>query len=141
MKTKSFSLLKYNKFFFGDQVVSQFVVFECKWLFSIIFFYFHPSEGSQDRFHTHAFNAWSIKLWGEYMEYVLTDETTGSWFSRTRFQTLRFFPRDSYHKIGNSTGCATVLFSGPWAPSWKEYKDGVVTHYSWGRENTLKQAV
>ena len=48
MKRKSRSLLKYNKFLFGTQPVSQFVVFESKYLFSIIFFYFHKSDGEQD---------------------------------------------------------------------------------------------
>ena len=64
IKTIYFSLLRYNKFEFGNQFVSQFVIFECKWLFSIILFYFHKSDGAQDRFHTHAFNAISFKLFG-----------------------------------------------------------------------------
>jgi hypothetical protein len=28
----------------------------------------------------------------------------------------------------------TVLFSGPWKKEWKEYIQGKVIHYSWGRE-------
>jgi hypothetical protein len=134
-KGKVFSFLRYNVFNFGDQKVSQFVVFEFKYLFSIIIFYFHKSEGEQDRFHTHAFNAISLKLFGQYTEYILEDEETGRFTKRIRDKIFMFFPRDSYHKIGNSTGCATVLFSGPWEKQWKEYIDGgnIVT-YNWNRE-------
>jgi hypothetical protein len=134
MKTKTWSFLKYNKFIFGNQKVSQFVVFECKSLFSIIFFYFHKSDLSQDRFHTHAFNAFSIKIFGEYTEYILKDEITGEFETRRRSNIFQYFPRDSYHKIGNSNGCMTLLFSGKWKKTWKEYKSGNITHYTWGRE-------
>jgi hypothetical protein len=135
MKTRILSFLKYNKFTFGDQVVSQFVIFECKYLFSIIIFYFHKSDSSQDRFHTHAFNAFSVKLFGEYTEYLLLDETTGAFTVRRRTNIFQFFPRDSYHKIGNSNGCMTILFSGRWKRYWKEYISGDIVIYDWGREN------
>ena len=132
-KTRVFSLLKYNKFEFGEQIVSQFVVFECKWLFSIIIFYFHKSEGSQDRFHTHAFNALSFKLFGKYEEHLLDSEESGEYHTEERTQFFKYFPRDSYHRIAKSTGCATVLLSGPWNPEWKEYIKGKIQHYNWGR--------
>ena len=125
--------MRFNRFEFGDQIVSQFVFFECKWLFSIILFYFHPSDSSQDRFHTHAFNALSFKLFGEYTEYVLEDEKTGQYSTRQRVETFQYFPRNSYHKIGNSTGCCTILLSGRWKPTWKEYINGTIKHYTWGR--------
>lgn len=134
MKTRVFSFLKYNKFMFGNQTVSQFVIFECKYLFSIIIFYFHKSESSQDRFHTHAFNALSFKLFGEYSEYILDNEETGEFHLERRTQFFKYFPRDSYHKIGNSNGCATLLLSGPWKRTWKEYISGSVVEYDWGRE-------
>jgi len=136
-KNNIFSFLKYNKFTFGDQVVSQFVVFECKWLFSIIFFYFHKSKSSQDRYHTHAFNAFSIKFFGEYTEYILLNENNGFFKINRRTQIFKYFPRDSYHKIGNSNGCLTMLLSGPWNKDWKEYINGTVVHYNWGRK-TIK---
>jgi len=135
MKTKYVSFLKYNKFTFGDQIVSQFVIFECKFLFSLIIFYFHKSGSSQDRFHTHAFNVISFKIFGEYSEYILDDEKTGRYHIERRSQFFKYFPRDSYHKIGNSNGCATLLISGPWKRFWKEYIDGEVVEYDWGRES------
>ena len=133
MKTRIFSFMRYNRFEFGDQIVSQFVIFECKYLFSIIIFYFHPSESSQDRFHTHAFNALSIKLFGEYTEYLLENEKTGQYSTQQRVETFAYFPRNRYHKIGNSNGCSTILLSGPWKKTWKEYIKGQTKQYTWGR--------
>ena len=133
-KSRVISFMKYNKFEFGDQPISQFVVFECKYLFSIIIFYFHKANGVQERFHTHAFNAFSVKLFGNYIEYVLLDEKTGHYKEAKRNKIFKWFPRNSYHMIGNSTGCCTILFSGPWKKTWKEYVDKKVMHYSWGRK-------
>lgn len=134
IKTIYFSLLRYNKFEFGNQFVSQFVIFECKWLFSIILFYFHKSDGAQDRFHTHAFNAISFKLFGTYDEHVLDCEETGEYRVVKRTQIIKYFPRESYHRIANSSGCATILISGPWLKEWKEYVNGRTQVYTWGRK-------
>jgi len=133
IKTDVFSLLRYNRFEFGEQIVSQFVVFECKWLFSIIFFYFHKTNGSQDRFHTHAFNAISFKIFGMYNEHILLSEETGFYQVKQRKTIFQYFPRNSYHRIAQSNGCLTMLLSGPWKKTWKEYIDGKVIHYNWGR--------
>lgn len=135
MKNKYFSILKYNRFAFGEQIVSQFVLFECKALFSIIFFYFHKTTKAQDRFHTHAFNALSIKLFGQYDEHVLVDENTGQFFPVRRKKILQYFPKKSFHRIANSNGCCTLLFAGPWEETWKEYVDGKILTYKWGRES------
>jgi hypothetical protein len=135
IKTDYISFLRLNRFEFGEQKVTQFVVFECKWLGSIIFFYFHKSNKPQDRFHTHAFNALSFKLFGEYDEHILDDELTGEFRVERRNQFIKYFPRNSYHRIANSNGCLTLLFSGPWKKHWKEYINGTIVHYSWGRKN------
>lgn len=134
MKNKVFSLFRYNKFEFGEQPVSQFVIFEWKHFFSIIIFYFHKSNGAQDRYHTHAFNALSFKFFGEYTEYILLSESSHDYITRRRTQFFKFFPRNSYHKIGNSNGCMTLLLSGRWKKEWKEYVEGQgVVKYTWGR--------
>lgn len=135
MKTKFFNLFKYSKFTYGEQHVSQFILFESKYFFSIIFFYFHKTDGIQDRYHTHAFNALSIKLWGKYIEYKLKAKNPEMYYIQERKkQIFKFFPRDSYHKIGNSNGCATILLSGPWKKTWEEYKAGKTTVYNWGKK-------
>ena len=134
MKTKYFSIFDYNKFEFGEQIVSQFIIFECKYLFSIIFFYFHKSNGCQDRFHTHAFNAISIRIFGDYIEEFLLDESEyiidSAKRSRKRFL---YIPRDSYHRITRSDGCLTLLLSSRWNKTWKEYIDGKIVYYNWNR--------
>lgn len=135
MKTSWFSILQSNVFEFGEQKVTQFVVFECKYLFSIIVFYFHKSDGVQDRYHTHAFNAISIKLWGRYTEYTCNENRwgVGGWGNNLRKEIIRYIPKNCFHKIGNGTGCCTILISGPWEREWKEFKDDKVTLYTWGR--------
>lgn len=135
MKTEYISILKYNRFKFGQQEVSQFVIFECKWLFSIIIFYFHKCDESQDRFHTHAFNALSFKLFGEYDEHILDNELTGDYHIERRKSIIKYFPRDSYHRIANIDGCCTLLLSGRWKKYWKEYINGEVIYYGWGRKS------
>lgn len=127
-------IFKYSKFKFGRQHVSQFILFEHKKLFSIIFFYFHKSNYSQDRFHTHAFNAWSIKLFGRYNEYILENKEPFRFRIEKRDKVLKYFPKNSYHKIGNSSGCLTLLFSGKWDETWEEFKDGVTTTYNHHRK-------
>lgn len=128
-----FNIFKYSVFNFGEQKVTQFILFECKYLFSIIFFYFHPSDSTQDRFHTHAFKSISVLLFGNYIEEIL-DENFNI-FKRSR-NTSRFLyiPRNKYHRITKSTGCLTLLVSGRWKNSWKEYINGKEVEYSWNRK-------
>lgn len=130
-----FSVLKYKKFDFGERIIHQFIIFEFKPLFGILFFYFTKSNNKQDRFHTHAFNALSIKLFGSYNEYLLLDEKTGEYIKQERKSIFKYFPRNSYHKIGESkNGCLTLLLMGSWNKTWKEYKDGITTEYTWNRQ-------
>lgn len=134
-KSKYLSFLYYNKFNkFGEQVVHQFVIFECKWLFSLIFFYFEKTTGIQDRFHTHAFNALSIKLFGTYEEHVLMDQDKEFFRIDQRTQIFKWFPKNHFHRIAKSKGCLTFLISGPWESSWKEYIKGEIVNYTWGRK-------
>lgn len=122
--------LKKSIFEFGEQKVTQFILFENKNWFSVILFYFHKCPNKvQDRFHTHAFNALSVLLWGDYEEEFLNKPTEKR--SRKRFL---FIPRDSFHRITRSNGCCTLLFSGKWNPTWIEFKDGVFTELSHNRK-------
>jgi hypothetical protein len=120
MRIFNCEICSYKPIIFGDLVAKQFVLFEHKLLFGIIFFYF--KGGEQDRFHTHAFNAFSIKLWGTYLEGILNNNKNITYKKRTSI--FKYFPRDSYHSINFSDGCCTILFQGPWKRTWKEY-DGV----------------
>ena len=131
MRIFNCEICSYKNIVFGDLTARQFVLFEHKHLFGIIFFYFKGHK--QDRFHTHAFNALSIKLFGKYDEGILNPITKKIRYE-TRYSVFKYFPRDSYHSINNSNGCCTVLFQGPWHKYWKEYKDGTETKLSWHRK-------
>ncbi len=134
MKTSWLSLFCLNVFNFGNQKVTQFVLFECKYFFSIIFFYFHKSNRTQDRYHTHAFNAISFKFFGEYDEFVLNKETNAVTVEK-RNTFFKYFPKNRYHKIGNSNGCLTMLISGKWEDTWEETLDsGEKFTYFWNRK-------
>lgn len=133
-----FNIFKIAKFEFGDQVVTQFILFECKYLFSIIFFYFHKcEEGTQDRFHTHAFKAISIRIFGDYLEdFLVNDQGEFKSKPRSRHRFL-YIPRNCFHRIGRSKGCLTMLLSGPWKKEWKEFITETKEYktYRWGRNN------
>jgi hypothetical protein len=135
MRILGCEILSYKPIIFGELIAKQFVLFEHKKLFGILFFYFRGGE--QDRFHTHAFNALSFKLFGSYTEGIFDPETKEVRYEERR-KVFKYFPRDSYHSINNSSGCLTVLFQGPWRKTWKEYKDGVESVLTWHRV-TLKE--
>lgn len=130
MRILGCEILSYKPIIFGDLVAKQFVLFEHKRLFGILFFYFRG--GCQDRFHTHAFNALSIKIFGRYTEGVLDENREVRFIDRT--SVFKYFPRDSYHSINHSTGCMTMLIQGPWRKTWKEYKDGKEQVLTWHRK-------
>lgn len=115
---------------FGNLIAKQFILFEHKKLFGILFFYFKGEE--QDRFHTHAFNAISIKLFGSYTEGILNEDMSISYVKRDK--VFKYFPRNSYHSINRSNGCCTMLIQGPWRDTWKEYKNGIETTLGWHRK-------
>lgn len=125
-----FTIFKYKLIKFGKLKAYQFIIFEHKKLFGILFFYFKGKN--QDRFHTHAFNALSIKIFGTYIEGILHNDKSIEYIKRT--SVFKYFPRDSYHSINNSNGCLTLLFMGPWNKTWKEYKDGNEYTLNWHRK-------
>ncbi len=131
MRIFNFEICSYKPIIFGDLVAKQFVLFEHKKLFGILFFYFKGNK--QDRFHTHAFNAISFKLWGRYTEGIFYPKTKEIRYE-VRNKIIKYFPRDSYHSINQSTGCCTMLIQGPWKETWKEYKDGTETKLTWHRK-------
>ncbi len=116
----------------GDQLVSELTILEWKRFFSIKLFHFHKTEGSQDRFHTHAFNAVSVLLHGDYTEELIEGDTIVRLMrSRNRFL---FIPRDQFHRITRSSGCRTLLFTGPWGSEFKE-----LTQLPWVKAGDIYQ--
>lgn len=104
----------------GEQLVSEHTLLEWKPLFSIKLFYFHPSTGVQDRFHTHAFNAVSFLLKGSYIEEVIKDGYVVR-MNRNRRRML-CIPAGQYHRITRSLGRRTLLITGPWGDTFKELR-------------------
>jgi hypothetical protein len=93
---------------------------EWKRFFSIKLFHFHKTDGDQDRFHTHAFNAVSILLSGDYVEEVIEWRQIKQ-LKRSRKRFL-FIPANQYHRITKSNGCRTLLITGPWGNEFKELR-------------------
>lgn len=112
--------MKKKRIDLGEQSVTELTILEYKKWFSIKLFNFHKSEGVQDRFHTHAFNAYSFLLKGDYTEEVLEDNKIVKCL-RSRSKAL-FIPKDSYHRITRSKGCITLLVTGPWGDTFKELR-------------------
>lgn len=112
--------LKKKKIDLGSQSVTEWTLLEYKKWFSLKVFHFHKGEGLQDRFHTHAFNAVSVLLKGNYIEEVIdTTDNEIVKLPRNRSRFL-FIPRDSFHRITKSSGCITILLTGPWSGDFKE---------------------
>lgn len=110
--------------------IKRFTVIEIKYLFGIIVNIFNTEN--QDRFHSHAFNAFSLMLKGNYKEDVILPD--GSVITKL-IEKSRFIPRNYIHKITKSTQNAmSITFEGPWESIWNEYFDDKrVKTYSWGR--------
>lgn len=111
----------------GDQHVTEITVVEWKKYFSIKLFHFHKTDGDQDRFHTHSFNAISLLLSGNYIEEVVVDGVITP-MPRNR-QRVLYIPKGEYHRITKSGGCRTLLITGPWEPEWVELRDLDGSHY------------
>jgi hypothetical protein len=121
----------------GQHVSHQFIVFEHKRLFSIVFYYFPRQNRWQDRLHSHAFNALSVRVFGDYTEAVANVPSVPQNVAiSSRRNRGRFFriPAGRVHGIGPSEGCLVMVLTGPWSPTWKEYKDGKVRELGWGRK-------
>lgn len=113
--------MKKKKIDLGDQSVTELTILEYKKLFSIKLFKFHKSNGKQDRFHTHAFNAFSLLIKGDYTEEVIEGNKIFK-LDRSRSRLL-YIPRDSYHRITKSDGCYTMLVTGPWGGEFRELRE------------------
>lgn len=134
-KSLSFNICKKSKVALGIGHVVQFILFEWKYLFSIIFYKWHTVD--QVRFHTHAFPAVAILLKGSYEEEGM--DLDGTVRRRTVNQRFvpRWLPRDYTHRILESEpGTRTLVLAGRWKSYWFEYFEDTETWvmYEWGRK-------
>tara|TARA_E500000081_G_scaffold154575_1_gene191916 strand:- start:637 stop:1098 length:462 start_codon:yes stop_codon:yes gene_type:complete len=124
----------------GEGSVTQFTLFECKELFSIIFYKWNTID--QVRFHTHAFPAYAFLLRGFYHEKVLTED--GEVVDKVVNQLFkpRFLARNYCHSIGYAKpSTMTMVLVGRWSKQWKEYFPDTNTWitYEWGRKKVSKK--
>lgn len=128
---------KFGKLFHWDNTslgvgsIKRFTIIEIKYLGGIIVNIFNTRN--QDRFHSHAFNAWSWMIKGHYYEDVIVD---GKEIVTKKIEKSRYIPRNHIHKITKSSHNAmSITFEGPWESVWNEYfDDGRIKTYSWGRK-------
>ena len=108
-------------FRYGKGCVIRYTFFECKWLCSI---YLHCIKTeTQDRFHTHAFNALAFILTGGYKE--AQKDGIGRDASVTEHSfvapTVRYIPRLLNHQLLQAQpDTITVLVTSPWSHLWTE---------------------
>lgn len=143
---------KYGKLLHWDDTsigignIKRFTIIEIKYLFGIIVNIFNTVD--QDRFHSHAFHAWSWMIRGYYHEHVLKKQDDPRYFHPhfpgvsvdfKKIERSRFIPKNYIHKITRSSPNAiSITFEGPWGPTWDEFFDnGRIKHYSWGRKVLL----
>jgi hypothetical protein len=118
---------KRKEIILGEQRVSELTILEWKKLFSLKLFHFHKTAGKQDRFHTHAFNAVSFLLKGNYTEEVVKDGRVVA-LPRNRSRLI-FIPKNEYHRVTKGEGCYTLLLTGPWGAEFKELRSLGDSHY------------
>lgn len=107
-----------------DSGVTGLFVVEIKSLFSIVLLRF--SKGTREAYHSHAFNALTIWLWGRVKEHMLSGEVL-EW----KTGDVKFTPRDNFHKVEALETSYALCFRGPWADTWAEVVGGkprVLTH-------------
>lgn len=111
--------------------IKRFTIIEVKHLFGIIVNIFNTEN--QDRFHSHAFHAFSWMIRGHYYEEVILPDSK---VIVKKIEKSRFIPRNYIHKITSSSKNAmSVTFEGPWESTWNEYFDNYrVKTYTWGRK-------
>jgi len=135
-----FKKLKETTFFQSKSIalgagnVTQFLLIENKYFFSIIFYKWHTID--QVRYHTHAFPAVAFLLNGWYWEKVLFNDIEMENFVNVPL-IPRILPRGYTHMIGNSKpGTRTMVIAGPWSEFWWEYFPDTDTwvKYTWGRK-------
>lgn len=98
-----------------ESTVTAYVLFEIKWLASVMLLRF--DNGSRDAYHNHAFNAVSWLLRGELHESNLYSPSRGYIPSIRPIVTKR----STFHKVSSLGRSWALTFRGPWSKTWREY--------------------
>jgi hypothetical protein len=134
----------------GDGHITQYTIFESKYLFSIILYNWKTIR--QNRFHSHAFSALAFLLRGQYEEEtyskgVIKKKVVNQWLKP------RFLPQHYCHRILKADPHTwTLVLVGPWSKYWYEFFDNAKevnaedkyyecwVKYTWGRKVISKQS-
>ncbi len=120
--------------------VTGFFLIEAKSAFSIVLLRFNV--GTREAFHSHAFNAVTLWLWGRVWEHRIVRYCNcgRSFCSGVIAETREFSagdikrtPRDCLHKIEALTPAWALSFRGPWLDYWQEWCNGRVVTLTHGR--------
>jgi hypothetical protein len=99
-----------------DSNVTAYVLCEFKSLFSVMILRF--DAGSREVYHSHAFNCWSLVLWG-----LLTEKhLAGGWNYHHAGAIIGTF-RDTFHKVYSIGTTWVFTVRGPWSKLWFEADD------------------
>ena len=109
----------------GSGVTGYFLI-EWKRAFSIVLLHF--AKGTREAFHEHAFNAWTLWLWGVVVEHHLNGY-------RKVFSggMSKFTPRNCFHKIEALEPTWALSIRGPWMDRWREWRQGRFVTLTHGR--------
>ncbi len=113
-----------------DSPVDGYFLIEIKSLFSIVLLKFN--RGGREKFHTHAFNAWTWFLLGCLVE----EEANGT----TKPYYRSIFPKktkkDKNHRVFAFIDSWCLSIRGPWENTWTEYdeRENKTTTLSKGRK-------
>ena len=114
----------------ANSPVDAYVLIEIKSLFSIMVLHFNP--GYREALHSHAFNAFTIWLWGEAFEVFDTwGKSDRVWWPGF----MKFTPRSLFHRYVSFRGAWALTFRGPWHDTWEERcSDGRTVTLTHGRK-------
>jgi len=118
----------------GEGGIIQYTIFESKHFGGI--WVYNWQTILQNRFHTHAFNAYAFLLSGSYVEEVIEDGTILTKNVNQLFKP-RYLPENYCHRILKAEpNTWTIVFFGKWIPYWWEYFHDTKTwvKYAWGRK-------
>lgn len=111
-----------------ESPVDAYVLFEVKWLCSIMLLKFN--KGGREAFHTHAFNALTWFLFGNIVE----EDISGGKYTYRRSVFPKVTKKNKNHRVFANLDSWCFTVRGPWSKTWSETLDGKEITLTHGRE-------
>lgn len=109
----------------GSPVTGYWLV-EIKGLFSIVLLKFH--KGSREKFHSHAFNAFTWFLKGSLTEVRKHPDGQLVTTEYKKSVVPKYTPRDNLHRVFAQEDSWCFSIRGPWVNTWKEWDEETDTY-------------